>query len=165
MIKKSILVDNNISCVEGLDLWEDVLISLKIFSYAKRIYNVDKYLYHYRFNNQSLVNTFNEKRINDLIGIVKNIEMFLKENELLDYYYEYFNVLKVRVKVSILCESNIVLQKKYKTIYSEVDGLISKEQHIAKIKKLATKLILNKRFYLGNFLLLLLKLGRKIKYR
>ena len=165
MIKKSILVDNNISCVEGLDLWEDVLITLKIFSYAKRIYNVDKYLYHYRFNNQSLVNTFNEKRINDLIGIVKNIEMFLKENELLDYYYEYFNVLKVRVKVSILCESNIVLQKKYKTIYSEVDGLISKEQHIAKIKKLATKLILNKRFYLGNFLLLLLKLGRKIKYR
>ena len=165
MIKRSLLVDNNIFWVEGLDLWEDVLISLKIFTHAKRICNVDKPLYHYRFNNQSLVNTFNEKRINDLIGVVNEIELFLKKNELLDYYYEYFNIMKVRVKVSILCESNIVLQKKYKTIYSEIDGLISKEQRISKIKRLATKLILKNRFYLGNFLLFLLKLGRRIKYR
>lgn len=165
MIRRSLLIDNNISWVEGLDLWEDVLFSLKVFTCAERISNVDEFLYHYRFNKQSLVNTFGEKRIDNLIGVVKEIECFLQNRDLLERYYNDFIVMKTRVKVSILCESNPKLQRQYKSMYPEINKMIIYENSISKIKRIAAYLILRGHYCSGNLLLFFVRLGRKIKYR
>lgn len=165
MIRRSLLIDNNISWVEGLDLWEDVLFSLKVFTCVERISNVDEFLYHYRFNKQSLVNTFGEKRIDNLIGVVKEIECFLQNRDLLERYYNDFIVMKTRVKVSILCESNPKLQRQYKSMYPEINKMIIYENSISKVKRIAAYLILRGHYCSGNLLLFFVRLGRKIKYR
>ena len=73
--------------------------------------------------------------------------------------------MKVRVKVSVICEGAVLLQKKYQSIFSEIDERINYEKSIPKVKRIATCLILNKKYWLGNFLLVLIRLVKKIKYR
>lgn len=165
MIKRSLLVDNNISWVEGLDLWEDVLLSLKIFVYAKKIENIDEALYHYRFNTQSLVNTFNEKRISNLVCVVNEVESFFKEKNIFNVYCDEFLIMKARVKIAILCEGDISLQKKYCSLYSEVDKKIKWINSVSKIKKIAICMMIKHHFVISNFLLSLIYFVRKIKYR
>ncbi len=165
MVKRSLLLDNNISWVEGIDLWEDVLLSLKIFVYAKKIENIDESLYHYRFNTQSLVNTFNEKRIINFICVVREIESFFREKNMFNAYYDDFLIMKTRIKISILCEGDISLQKKYYSLYPEVDEKIVSIKGVSKIKKIATCLMIKQHYFISNLLLYLIYLGRKIKYR
>lgn len=166
LIKRSILIDNSIHCVEGLDLYEDVLLCVKLFFFCNSISNIDEPLYYYRFNKSSLVNTFNEKKILNLQEILSEIKKFFIEQNCEIEYKPYIFEMELRIKCTILCESSIELQKKYFNIYPLITAKeIILYNNISILKRLITILIMKRYFFLGNILIFCMKLIRKLLYR
>lgn len=165
LIKRSLIVENNIRWIDGLDLWEDVLFSVKIFSYAKTISQVDKHLYHYRYNFASLVNTFSERSIFNLLSVIDEIKIFLVQRNLYERFSEHFFKMKMRVKISIICESNNNLRRKYLSIYPEVDQYIWGEKNISLIKRLAVCMYLSNHRILGSFIIKFIRFIRCMWYK
>ncbi|MBD5441608.1 MAG: glycosyltransferase family 2 protein [Treponema sp.] len=100
-IRRSVLIDNNIKWVEGINLWEDMVISCKILPYIKSISYVNKPLYHYVANPHSLVHTFNQNKAENLIAAVREIERFYAEKNIYEKHADEINCLKIRAKTLI----------------------------------------------------------------
>lgn len=116
LIRRSILIDNNIKCIEGVDLWEDMIISCKILPYVKSISYINQPLYHYVANPHSLVHTFNQKKAENLIAAVKEIERFYAEKNIYEKYANEINCLKIRAK-ALIC---LKLHKAERNFYNNL---------------------------------------------
>ncbi len=80
IIKKSILLDNNICFIEGLT-GEDMPWNLELYLNSKSIYLMDSVEYVYRQRNNSITTTPNLKNLTDFINILeKNFPIVLKAN-------------------------------------------------------------------------------------
>lgn len=127
LIRRSILVEKNINWVEGLDMWEDMLLSAKVFAYARKIASVDKVLYHYRCNPDSIVSNITKERLEQIIGNVQEIELFLKERNLLPVFQDSIATLKTRVKASyVIFSKNKEIRKNNRNLYKEFDSKLFK---------------------------------------
>ena len=115
LIRRSVLIDNNIKCIECVDLWEDMVISCKILPYIKNISYVNKALYHYVANPHSLVHTFNQNKAENLIAAVREIERFYAEKNIYKKHADEINCLKIRAKALI----NLKMQKNERDFYSK----------------------------------------------
>jgi len=161
LIKKSLIIENNITFVKDINMWEDLIFSVKVFYYAEKIFRVESELYHYRYNPISLTNTFGESRARDLKGAADEIENFLNKQNISSFFQDDLLALKTRVKSDILFESKKDIKKKYISIYPEVDEILYNKK-MPVLKKIALKLVLNGKFFIGNFILTLLKIRRNI---
>lgn len=103
LVKKTLFEENNIEWVEGLNMCEDLLITLKLFTVAKKIIYLDKYLYHYECSNpNSLSYSLNESKIKQLLLVPENIYSFLTTKGLGDRYKSELLTLKSRFKIWII---------------------------------------------------------------
>ena len=119
LIRRALLVENGITWVEGLDMWEDVLLSAKVFVHAQKIAKVDKVLYHYRCNPDSIVNNVSEKRIHQMIDNVREIENYLDKCGLINCYCSSLLEMKARTKINICFSKEYNIRKKYSLLYSK----------------------------------------------
>jgi len=78
LIKRSLFVENNILFPAGHDMWEDMLASIQIAYYAKKIGVVNSPLYHYRVNQNSISLVSSKKQIDAMIGNITSIDLFLR---------------------------------------------------------------------------------------
>ena len=160
LIRRKVLVDNNVDFIKNINFWEDMIFSVKLFTFAKKVSNVDMELYHYSFNRNSLVNTFNEKRFYDSICAVDEIKSFLDNKGMLSTYKNELLILKASVKLEVLCEGNLSIQKQNRMLFPECDIIILNNNSIPVLKRLVVKLILGKHFFFGNLILALIKIRR-----
>ena len=134
LFKKDFLNDNAIRCIDGLDMCEDTLVSLKAFFYAHRISYVHKALYHYNLYNQgSLTTVLNEKKIKQIIEINEEYKKFLINAGV---YEKYKNDLRKRYafsKLWILIDAN-KMKNEYFNLYSnEKLYLVRNQSFLSKI--------------------------------
>lgn len=119
LFKKSLFTENDIMWVEGLDMCEDTLISLKAFFYAKKVAYINKALYHYNLQNQnSLTSKLNEKKVNQIIENNVEYEKFLEKNGVRQKYSNELLKRKAFTKIWILLDCD-ELKKEYFRLYSE----------------------------------------------
>ena len=119
LFKKSLFTENDIMWVEGLDMCEDTLISLKAFFYAKKVAYINKALYHYNLQNQnSLTSKLNEKKVNQIIENNVEYEKFLEKNGVKQKYSNELLKRKAFTKIWILLDCD-ELKKEYFRLYSE----------------------------------------------
>lgn len=78
MLHRSILTDNNITFIDGLDIGEDMLLLVKAVYFSQTISFVQKVLYYYDdTSDQSLVRSFSIEKNVMLMKILKNLAEFL----------------------------------------------------------------------------------------
>lgn len=104
LIKLSLIKENNIRWIEGLNMCEDLLLMTKVFYFAKKVIHLERVLYHYDCTNESsLTHSLNESKINQLINVVNEIEQVLPNT-----YIEAIKFRKSITKLWILLEADIV---------------------------------------------------------
>ena len=126
-LRRSLLVEHEISFVEDLDLWEDMLFSVKIFAFAKTVSNVTKVLYHYRDNPSSIVNSIDERRIREMLGITYQIEDFLSRQGLIDEFGCLIPVLQAQVKLFTVFSPDKQVRKVFRNEMKWTDSLLYKQ--------------------------------------
>ena len=60
LIRSNLFKNGKFTDAGRFSMWEDVVLSAELYYYAQKISYIPKPLYHYRFNPESLCNTFSE---------------------------------------------------------------------------------------------------------
>lgn len=130
MFRLDFLRENNITWIDGVNMCEDLILSVKAFSQTKRISFVDEALYHYNNTNPtSLSSKLSENKAIQLITAVKEIESYLDDEK----YNKSIINLKCRIKVWILKKIDIFTPK-YVCLYN--DDKLSKNKNISILNRL-----------------------------
>lgn len=78
LIRKEVYTQNNIRPLTGVNIWEDLYMSVLILLYAKKISYVNKGLYHYNQQNmESLLSSLTMKKIEYRIKICNEVKTVL----------------------------------------------------------------------------------------
>ncbi len=125
LIKRSLYIDNHLKYIEGLDLWEDLLMATKTFLIAKKVSCINKALYHYnRLNSGSLINQFSANSLNQIVRVVKEIEDYYRERNIIDKFQAEINNLKMGVKYIHFRKGDKLLCREAITLFSDLNNSI-----------------------------------------
>lgn len=81
LIRTSLYIDNNLKCIEGIDMGEDWQITPKLYFHAQIISTINEPLYHYNcVNRDSYTNNFSLCHAEQTWKTVENLEIYFKGN-------------------------------------------------------------------------------------
>lgn len=115
-VRRTIIKKNNYLQFKGVKHGEDLLESISMLYNARKIVYIDKALYNYRLNPDSVTNTFNVNKYKD-INIVRNVILIYMKKMKLDtqenliiFYQGYIN--SILNYISQLINSNLGKEEK-----------------------------------------------------
>lgn len=87
LIKREIIIPNKLFPVQGINMWEDLLVVIKAYYYAKTVEYVKMPLYHYNKLNENAItsNPFSDKNLEQQKRCVSNLEEFFSDKEDFDF--------------------------------------------------------------------------------
>lgn len=153
-VKLSLFRNSAIGFIDKVDLQEDFIVSVKLFSNAQKISYIDNSLYHYNQQNiqsLSIRKTLSSDKCLQMIESIKEIERFLREKDTISFYEEDLKKRKILTKIVILLKVEKRNRKEYYNLY---------KNELKKIKNLNLKFFILRsilRFYdfrlyfIGNF--------------
>ena len=80
LVKRNLIFENDIFPIAGLNMWEDVLQSNKLFYHAKNVCYVDEPLYHYNRTNE-----------NSIVSATSLLEKRKQQCRVIEHLNNYFN--------------------------------------------------------------------------
>lgn len=103
LIRASILQENNILSLPGIDCWEDLSIISRIFALTSSVVLLNKPFYHYRkYEYHSLTSDSHERQLNDRLRYTEFLIKWFTENNLSTKYTKFLNHLKFTAKIKML---------------------------------------------------------------
>lgn len=119
LIKRDIIVQNNVTFIPNNNMVEDYLFCCQVFFYAKKFASVDKCLYHYiqyNPNNYSHKTLFN---IESQAISLKETEKFYKEKGVYSIIKNELNQRKFLLKLPLVLDNQCLNTKKWRSIFPE----------------------------------------------
>lgn len=127
LVKRTVLIENNILYPEGIRFGEDICPTLKIISNSNKVMLFNKPMYHYRQSNSSASKKLSEKDLKDYISQVdESIKFYESLNydiDMLDYIktfkiFTYLNAVNWYIK---LLEFNMKdIKYRYNEFFSNI---------------------------------------------
>lgn len=146
LVKKEILTQCGLHLLSGVNMWEDLVICIKMHYFSKRVGYINEGLYHYvQYNTTSLVNSVNSRQFENIQTACRLIDSFLKEQGIFDKYRLEFYERVFIAKLNLVFVSALQDYHKWQTYYPESNKYIRK-YHIAIHNKILFTL-LRWRFY------------------
>ena len=103
LIRSSIIKLNNIYSLTGVDCWEDLSVTSRIFALTSSVILLNKPFYHYRkYEYHSLTSDSHERQLNDRLKYTEFLIKWFTENNLSTKYTEFLNHLKFTAKIKML---------------------------------------------------------------
>lgn len=152
LIKRNLYTDNKLSFVSGLNMWEDLTITIQLCFYAKKVAYLPQAFYHY---NQSNVGALSKKLS---IQSLKNIEQsVIITDAFLQKYLnkEYSNIIlyyKLVAKIYLIINSEGAIQKKYSKYYQETTAVIWQHPQLSLYYKFALWFASNRMLFILNIM-------------
>ena len=124
LIKTSILKDNEIDFVSGIDYLEDFLYSLKLISKSKRIFYLSRAIIYYNQDSEhAITRRLDEKKIRDILSAINHIELYLYEINMYHNLQPFLYNFKMHHKYNLLYQSR---NKKYLSLFDGDSGSVFK---------------------------------------
>lgn len=106
LMRRSLLVDNIITLKPGVNMWEDVLVCMQAFFFAKRIGKIEDSYYHYWINPISYTaNSANEHSYQQRKYCVMELEKFFADKD--GDWSLLLNYLKMLAKLYLLLPASL----------------------------------------------------------
>ncbi len=163
LIKKNIITTNNIT-FENFDILEDFLFSLRILIFSKSFKYINKPLYHYRIQENSILHKDYKSVFNPMFNALAEVSNILINHNL---YSKYINALiyrKLNIKKKFLTYNEVPLKlMKYVYTTEDIEFIKNNTFKIYKKQKLYYYAIKSKNYLLLKVLLLSKGLSKEIK--
>lgn len=150
LIRRNLLVDNGIQFSKTLKLYEDGLVALQVFQFAKMVCYKKVPTYHYRILNNSLCHLNEAKLVSDCSCIINEIQSFLndydKECTLKDAFLARVLFLTKKMALrSFFCKG---CEGSFARRYKSYRNLLSQDPYCSAVKSVPSlKLIGNEKLY------------------
>ncbi len=143
MIRRSIFVDNNLNWVEGISLWEDLLITTKVFCYVNRVSYLPKAFVHYFQNAESICGVASPSKLNDVVNVIASLEQFFADRGVVEKYYRSLEYKKLHAKYFLMCYSRGEQRKEFARMFKDSNWLILRMGCMTLDRRLALKFASN----------------------
>lgn len=127
LVRKSLYDDNSVRFPEGINMWEDLVTSVQLHYFARKVSYISKPFYHYtQFNNSSLINTISLKIVNDKIEGCMIIQSFFRKHELIEKYAIPLKRKMLMAKMDLATNYALHDFARWKEIFPEINKDIMK---------------------------------------
>lgn len=127
LARKKLYTENNIHPLEGINIWEDLYLSINLLLYAQRISYVNQGLYHYnQQNNTSLLSSISIKKIEDRILICNEIKRLLKGCNKYDIFESEMKERCLIAKIELITTKEVRSLNYWRKLWPESNEIIFK---------------------------------------
>lgn len=124
LVKASVYKDNNILPYEGINMWEDNGLMLRVFYYAKGLVQINDATYHYfRGNENATTHAYGSKAVGQMIKCAGLLYDFFKNKPDFKEYENTALAVKLFARINLVTTTFTGLKKYYQT-YPESDKVI-----------------------------------------
>jgi len=166
LIKRDLFLENNLKWVEGINVGEDVIISCKLFYFAKKVINTPIKLYHYRQDIGFATKLKKIKWLDQKQKEFSELDRFFNEQNCYDSYKDILDLRKAELRFDYIKASATFSRKKYKDYYPDLKLKILLDKR-ADFNSAKTKFFINaidsQRYLTANFLLFFYKMTQLSK--
>lgn len=158
LVKKEILLQCDLQLLAGVNMWEDLVVSIKMHHFSKKIGYINEGLYHYvQYNTNSLVKSVSSRQFESIRAACGFIESFFKEQGIFDNYRIDFYERVFIAKLNLVFVPALRDYHKWQIYYPEANKYIG-QYHIAIHNKILFTLLRWKFYFCMDLFLGLKKL-------
>ncbi len=125
LVKRSLYTHNDILPYEGLNMWEDNGIMMRLFYYGNKLSQIHGSHYHYnRSNINAMTAGYGEKQVMQMIGIAQHLTDFFDAQPDSADFVKTVKALQFLAKINLITDkfSNI---ERYRTIFPKSETIMS----------------------------------------
>ncbi len=139
LFRRSLFTQNNLGWVQGISLWEDLLICAKVFCYAKSVYHLQEPFVHYMQHEGSICSVASPSKLKDVRDVVDNLDAFYLQRGLGERYNVSLGYRKLQTKNFILTYSQGKEQKEFSKLYLDQNSKIMSMPNLSLDRRIALK--------------------------
>lgn len=125
LVKKTLYSEHNIKFPDGINMWEDLYTSVRLFYYSQKITYIPQAFYHYfQQNSDSLVNNLSLKKIEERIEICNLIEKFFHTNNAMEDFTPALQQRKLWAKMEFVTDKNLKDFNRWRKLWPEANPQI-----------------------------------------
>ena len=119
MVRREVITQNGISFYENINWGEDFLMSIQCQLLASKMVVVNRPLYHYVQNAQSITHNLTHDKCIELVQCGYKMEQFLREHDLLEDYAFELNYLKFQLKQYLIIIPEVYSPGEWQRLFPE----------------------------------------------
>lgn len=128
-VKRKIYEDHQIRFLEGNNMGEDLMVTIKLFHFAEKVGQIPNAFYHYGQSNlESLTKVYSEKHIQEVSNNILEVESFLHVNSKIQDLEKLLAFLKLNIKLPMLISNKVSQYKHWLKWFPEVNQFAMKNK-------------------------------------
>lgn len=132
LVKRSLYEEHAIRFLPQMNMGEDMMVTIKLFTYAKKVSYLNQALYHYgQSNADSVSKVISDKNIHEVTQNVAEVEHFLKHSQYADRLGNSLELLKLNIKLPLLISNNTSQYKKWLNWFPEANAFAFQDKNIS----------------------------------
>ncbi len=139
LYRRSIFVDNDLKWIEGINLWEDLLISTKFLCYADKVVHIPQAYVHYIQNEGSICSVASPAKLQNVIDTISELDKFFNERGFIESVREAFTHKILHTKYFLLRHCAKEHRRNYAKMYSEYNQYIMGMKNLTLDRRLALR--------------------------
>lgn len=129
MIRRRLITENNIACIEGINMWEDHILALQLYYFAERYAYLPKAFVHYvRYNPNSYMSAMSDASRQNRVDVVAFFEQFLRKHGIYERYRDALLQRMLITRFSLISKTSRKGRAQWVDVFAEeTNSLICKE--------------------------------------
>lgn len=149
VVRRSLYEDNNIRFIPGMNMGEDMMVMMKLFTHADKVSFIDKALYHYgQSNEESLTKMYTAQHRLEVTTNLKAIEEYLKNRGFSEKIGDGINFLKLNIKLPLLISDKESNYKQWEKWFSESNKFVMKNKELPMRTRLLEWFAVKKQYWI-----------------
>lgn len=125
LVKRSIYVENNVLPFEGVNMWEDNGLMLRVLYYANKVSSITGTAYHYNHTNMGAMTTsYGRSAVEQMIKCANLLGKFFSEKDDALQYVKTVNAVKYLAKLNLITTKFSGIQE-FKNIFPESNEAVN----------------------------------------
>ncbi|ATC36147.1 glycosyltransferase family 2 protein [Elizabethkingia anophelis] len=131
MVRRSLYEEYSIRFLDGMNMGEDMMVMLKLFTHAEKVSYLDQALYHYgQSNEDSLTKTYSDQHRKEVTTNLYAVEKYLQESIYSKEIGDRISFLKLNIKLPLLISNKESDYKKWEEWFPEANSFVMKNTEL-----------------------------------
>jgi|SRR5690606_11122153 len=132
LVRHELYINNKIRFIPNMNMGEDMIMTMKLFSCSNKVVYLDRTLYHYNQSNiNSMTKTYSEKHIKEVTFNVEELERFLLNSNFGAKSKPLINCLKLNIKLPLLISNKNSQYDRWRSWFSEANGEVTSNKNVS----------------------------------